>query len=199
MPKPILGIDFDNTIVCYDEVFYSVALEKSLISKSISKSKESVKKYFIDNEQEHLWTELQGYVYGMRMNEASVYPGAIEFISKVIRKGWDVCIISHKTLYPYAGPKYDLHKAAKAWLNDKGFYNRESMGLNPESVFFEASISEKLNKIRQMKCNHFIDDLPELLQNKDFPAEVNKILFHPKQNTWKDISNYLLGAKHECC
>ena len=36
----ILGIDFDNTIVRYDNLFYKIALEKGLIDTSIGKSKE---------------------------------------------------------------------------------------------------------------------------------------------------------------
>ena len=41
----IVGIDFDNTIVCYDSLFYNIALEKGLIPSNISKSKNSVRDY----------------------------------------------------------------------------------------------------------------------------------------------------------
>ena len=34
-----LGIDFDNTIVIYDELFYKVALERNLIPINFSKNK----------------------------------------------------------------------------------------------------------------------------------------------------------------
>ena len=37
----LLGLDFDNTLVCYDKLFHKLALEKGLIDKSIQhKNKE---------------------------------------------------------------------------------------------------------------------------------------------------------------
>ena len=40
-----VGIDFDNTIVCYDEIFHRVALERELIPRDTPKNKESVRDY----------------------------------------------------------------------------------------------------------------------------------------------------------
>jgi len=37
-----VGIDFDNTIVCYDNVFYYAALEKELNSKRSSQNQNKV-------------------------------------------------------------------------------------------------------------------------------------------------------------
>ena len=39
-----LGIDFDNTIVKYDNLFYRVALEKGLIDTSIGRSKKEIRR-----------------------------------------------------------------------------------------------------------------------------------------------------------
>ena len=38
-----IGIDFDNTIVCYDKVFHKVAIEKGLIPEDIPPSKNNVR------------------------------------------------------------------------------------------------------------------------------------------------------------
>ena len=40
-----IGIDFDNTIACYDNSFFQVALKNKWIENNIPKSKNSVKLY----------------------------------------------------------------------------------------------------------------------------------------------------------
>ena len=207
--KTVIGIDFDNTIVCYDEVFHKVALELNLIPANIPTNKESVRNYLRKIGQEDAWTELQGYVYGMRMNDAFVFPGLINFLNTAKRKDISIYIVSHKTLNPYLGPKYDLHKAAREWLNHQGFFEPNSIGLDLNKVFFELSIDEKIKRISTMECQYFIDDLPEIFLKENFPKEVNKILFDPHRKIlvnekiphsfcrWDEISNHLLGEIYE--
>ena len=38
--RRLIGIDLDNTLVCYDELFHSAAVEEGLIESSAAKSKE---------------------------------------------------------------------------------------------------------------------------------------------------------------
>ena len=38
--KKIVGLDFDNTLICYDDVFYKIALKKKLININVSNNKE---------------------------------------------------------------------------------------------------------------------------------------------------------------
>ena len=76
-----IGIDFDNTIICYDTVFYTIALEKGLITKDISQNKDSVRDHLRASGKEDIWTELQGLVYGARIHEALPFPGVINFFS----------------------------------------------------------------------------------------------------------------------
>ena len=65
-----LGLDFDNTLIDYDEVFYEIACEKNLIPKNIGKTKVKVRKFLKDNGEEELFTLLQGEVYGSKINLA---------------------------------------------------------------------------------------------------------------------------------
>lgn len=62
-----LGIDFDNTIVCYDELFHRVALEQGLIPADLPVNKSEVRNHLRRVGKEPLWTEMQGSVYGARM------------------------------------------------------------------------------------------------------------------------------------
>ena len=41
----ILGIDFDNTIIKYDELFHKIACEKDLISSELPKQKNAVRDF----------------------------------------------------------------------------------------------------------------------------------------------------------
>ena len=190
-----IGIDFDNTIACYDRAFYKAALHRQLIPSSIDSSKDSVRNHLRAIGKENDWTILQGYIYGARMDLANPYPGVREFFESCAKKNIETVIISHKTKTPYLGPSYDLHKAAKDWLNKQPFY--------PNQAFFEPSLEKKLSRIDKLNCDFFIDDLPELLAEKTFPARVKKVLFDPinqhkspldgfRVTSWEELKNKIL-------
>jgi len=175
----LIGVDFDNTIVCYDELFHKVALEQGLIPPDTPASKGVVRDYLRRGMQEDLWTELQGYVYGARMPEADPFPGVMDFFRCCRQAQVTVCIISHRTRYPYRGEKHDLHQAARDWLASHGFHDPQGIGLPTDRVHLELSNENKLTRIAAVGCSHFIDDLPEFLAAPGFPAQVCKILFDP--------------------
>src|SRR6202171_5964771 len=99
------GIDFDNTIACYDGVFHAAALEKGLIPADLSRDKNSVRDHLNGSGRSDDFTELQGYVYGARMELVSPYPGFTEFAEAERYAGHTLFIISHKTKHPILGPK----------------------------------------------------------------------------------------------
>jgi hypothetical protein len=131
----------------------------------------------IDNED--AWTELQGYVYGARMNDAVAYPGAIEFIKHARDNNISMTIVSHKTLHPFVGPKYNLHDAARGWVEHFLLDKSEPL-IKPEQVFFEVTKEEKIARIGREACDFFIDDLPEILNMSGFPSSTGRILFDPE-------------------
>jgi hypothetical protein len=175
-----IGIDLDNTIVRYHEIFHRVAIEEGLIPPSLPVSKDRVRDHLRASGNEDAWTRLQGSVYGARMGEAEPFPGVLEFFRRAVRRGLPVCIISHKTRYPFLGPRYDLHQAALDWLAGNGFFSDE-IGLSRGQVFLEEKKQDKLLRIRALECTHFIDDLPELLGDPNFPAPVLRWLFDPEE------------------
>lgn len=197
----IVGIDFDNTIVCYDGAFHQAACEQGLIPPDIPATKGHVRDYLRIIGKEDSWTELQGYVYGSRMETVETFTGAADCIRSLTNQGAIVYIISHKTRYPYRGNRYDLHDAARNWLASSGFL--ETAGLVMNQVFFELTKEEKLSRIGAAGCTHFIDDLPEILCSDGFPANAVRMLFSPDRQTeacgvltfasWKDIADYFRG------
>jgi len=194
----IVGVDFDNTIVCYDRAFHKAACEQGLIPSDIPATKEKVKQYLINIGQEDRWTELQGYVYGSRMDTVETFTGVVECFKSLINQGVSVYIISHKTRYPYRGNRYDLHDAARNWLTASGFLNHA--GLSMDQVFFELTKENKLARIAAVGCTHFIDDLPEIFCAESFPVKTVRILFAPGYHavntamlsfaSWKEIAEY---------
>ena len=87
---------------------------KALYLRRVPTSKNAVRDYLRQINQEDRWTELQGYVYGPGMSQAQLYPGVLEFFDRCRSEGVEVFIISHRTRHPFLGEQYDLHEAARA-------------------------------------------------------------------------------------
>ncbi len=174
-----IGVDLDNTLVCYDEVFWKLATEREWIAPDVPRSKELVRDELRRLGRESDWTLLQGEVYGPRMNEATPFPNAWEALRTFRERGWSVFVVSHRTRVPFAGPSFDLHAAARDWLAWHGFLEEPKTGLCQGGVHLETTKQEKMARIGSLKLNWFIDDLPELLLEPDFPASVRKMLFDP--------------------
>lgn len=171
-----LGLDFDNTIACYDQSFHEVAVSKSLLPASPVLTKRQVKNEVIAIHQEQTWTWLQGLVYGPEIQRAQPFPGVLDFIAGAAAQGWEISIVSHKTRHPVIGEPWDLHSFALQWLEEKGFFAR---GLSRQRVFFELTREAKLERIGSLQCQIFVDDLPEVFRESAFPAEVQRWLHHP--------------------
>jgi hypothetical protein len=178
----IIGVDFDNTIVCYDVIFHRVALERGLIPADLPADKASVRNHLRKIGREPDWTEIQGYVYGPRLGEANPYPGVLEFFQAAARQGIELRIISHKTRHPFLGEKHDLHAAAWGWLEAQGFFDPARIGIRREQVFLELTKESKHQRIGAAGCTHFIDDLPEFLLDPGFPEGVERIHFDPNES-----------------
>ena len=202
-----IGVDFDNTIVCYDALFPRVARELGLAANAETKA--GVREELQRARRENDWTELQGRVYGERMAEAEPFPGVIEFFKACREAGWEVAIVSHKTRQPVLGKPCDLHAAALRWLEERGFFDPAGAALPRSAVFFELTRADKLARITALGCTHFIDDLPEVFAEAAFP-KIGRILFDPNriyfdgpcpsESTWKGIFERLqfsnFAARH---
>ncbi len=200
----ILGVDFDNTIVCYDALFHKLARRRGWIPAEVPASKAAVRQWLREAGQEPLWTELQGVAYGPEMREAEPFPGVEAFFHHCRQRAVPVLIISHRTRHPFVGPAYDLHQAARDWLAARGFLDPNGIGLSEDRVCLELTLPAKLARIREKGCSHFIDDLPECLAEPSFPEGVRKILFDPnnqgsppgdmwRADSWRTLETLLLA------
>jgi hypothetical protein len=209
LPPLHIGIDFDNTLVSYDDLFYRCALERKLIPPALAPTKSAVRAYlWAQPDGNTPWTELQGEVYGRRMDEAVPFPGALEFLSFCREHGFRVSIISHKAEYPALGPRTNLRTASLRWMTARRFFNAHAGGLKRADVFFESSRENKIGRIGSKKCTHFIDDLPELLTDPAFPPSTQRLLFdHYNEKpelaqilvfpSWQEILRYFAELTNE--
>lgn len=204
----IIGVDFDNTLVNYDELLHAVAIERGLIRKNVRKNKKTIRdviRQLPDGEID--WQRLQAILYGPRMKEATLAEGATAFFKLCKMHQAPVYIISHKTEYAaYDETGTNLRTAAMDWMREHDFFKAQGLGLSPRDVYFASTRQEKIDQIRQRRCTHFIDDLEETFLEDSFPDNVERILYspHPPRSSlsnarvfaaWKDISDDVFGTK----
>lgn len=179
--RTLIGIDLDNTLVCYDELFHLAAHQEGLVELSAPKSKERIRDAIrLLPNGENKWTRLQAIVYGPRMSGATAFEGSEDFLRDCSERGMKAVIVSHKTHFATLDAKQvDLRESALTWMRAKKFFAADGCGLSPDDVFFESTRSEKIERIRSLGCTHFIDDLAEVLAERSFPRDVAKLLFAP--------------------
>jgi hypothetical protein len=198
-----VGLDFDNTMACYDHVFASIAIKEGWVADNWMGEKQKLKNYmFAQQNGETNWQRLQGQVYGPLMSQAELFPGVIQFMLRCKYRDVQLFIISHKTEYGHFDTtETPLRKSALEWMEEKSFFDKSKFGLRKDHVFFENTREEKVCRIANLNLDVFIDDLKEVFAENNFP-KIKKILFttdtDEKQdlircNNWSTIGNEVLG------
>jgi hypothetical protein len=176
----LIGLDFDNTIVCYDRAIVKLAEEIPGLPKDLPRTKLSLRNHLRQTGREGEWTTLQGTLYGPGMRYADPFDGAISTMQELMAAGHQLVIVSHRSLHSYAGPQYDLHAAARNWVAERLQTRGLFQGVNANNaVNFLETREAKLATITRLACTIFLDDLPELLEAPEFPVVTVGILFDP--------------------
>ena len=205
-----VGLDFDNTIACYDFVFPEVAADLGLVTASWQGGKQQLRDYVrtLPNGEEW-WQRIQGRVYGRYMHRAVLFPGAAEFLLRCRVRGARVSIVSHKTMFGHFDPdKIPLREAALQWMDQQGFFSGPQFGLRTEDVYFAETREEKLRQIEDRACDIFVDDLIEVLAEPEFPRGTRRILYSPGTESqtnpdievcgsWKEIGDAVFDVPSE--
>lgn len=198
--KSIIGIDFDNTLIGYDDVFFNRALESALIDSTTGKNKKEVRdKVRLLPDGEVSWQKLQAFVYTQGMTQAHLIQGADDFLKTCLQKKIKVVVVSHKTEYaPYDPLRINLRETALNWMKQKQFF--VELGLEPKDIYFESTREQKIDRLKVLGCQHFIDDLEEVFQEESFPQRVEKILLGESQGSgikafksWTGIHEYFFS------
>ncbi|MEI7455487.1 MAG: hypothetical protein WCK93_02080 [Nitrosomonadales bacterium] len=194
-----IGIDFDNTLACYDQVFSGLARELDLINLSEVKTKQEIRA-LARLRDERLWQRIQGIVYGQRMQQAALFSGAADFLAHCAASGVEVCIVSHKTRFGHHDEtQTNLRDAARLWMRNQGFFDRYA--ILEENLYFESTQSDKIARINGLQCDFFIDDLPEILHHPELSHPIKKILFNSNAaagnvitcGSWTEIEAVIFG------
>ena len=176
----LIGLDFDNTIVCYDQAIALLAEELLELPADVPRTKLGLRNFLRAAGREPEWTAFQGELYGPGMRFAEPFDGAIATMQQLLDEGRDLVIISHRSRRPYAGEPHDLHAAARGWvaerLQSEGLFG--SIG-DKSAVYFLETRDQKVEMITHLGCEAFLDDLPEVLSAPGFPAAAAGILFDP--------------------
>ncbi len=181
----LIGLDFDNTIVCYDKAIARLADDLFDLPPDLPRTKLALRNFLRQANREREWTAFQGVLYGLGMTHAEPFKQAIETMQALKDIGHSLCIVSHRSRYPYSGPAYDLHAAARDWVKQR----LASNGLiENERAYFHESREQKIAAIRNLGCKAFLDDLPEVLEDEHFPTTCRAILFDPESSHAKSRS-----------
>jgi len=85
----LIGVDFDNTLVTYEQVFRDVAIARGLIDPDFAGTKQEIRDHI------HLlpdgglaWQRLHGFVYGKGIAKAQMFQGAAGFCAARV---WKAC------------------------------------------------------------------------------------------------------------
>ncbi len=181
MTRPIVGIDFDNTLVTYDRLFHRLAVERGLIGPEVACCKRHVRdavRRIEDGETQ--WQRLQASAYGTEMAAATMASGAAGFLARCRDRDTPVYVISHRSRHAAMDPSgVLLREAAVGWMQGQRLFGAQGLGIREDRVFFESTRAEKIARIASVACSHFIDDLEEVLCDPAFPPGVVKVLYAP--------------------
>lgn len=176
----IIGLDFDNTIVCYDKAIAILAEEQFDLPDDLPRAKLAIRDHLRGLGREADWTRFQGELYGPGMIHAEPFENAIDVIRELAALEHQLVVISHRTRFPYLGERHDLHGYAEGWI-------RECVPPLFASVIFNETKADKIENIRRTGCSIFVDDLPEILSDPTFPNSTRRILFVPNgaESVWR--------------
>lgn len=172
----LIGIDFDNTIARYDDLFARLALEFGYLDAVPAGGKIAVRDSVRLQHGDMAWQRMQAEAYGARMAEATMMPGFREFVDSARHFGLPLVVVSHKSNFSNAVPGPNLRDAALGWMRANGFFDLDGLGFSADDIHFEGRQSEKVLRINELGCSHFIDDLPQVFADKSFSNKVLRIL-----------------------
>lgn len=179
---PVIGVDFDNTLVSYDLLIHRAAVQRGLIDPATDAYKRTIRdriRMRPDGEVE--WQKLQALVYGPLMPQAQLIAGVSDFVLACGRRGYRIHIVSHKTEHAgYDSTGTNLRTAALEWMTANAFFSADGLMLRREDVYFEGTRADKIARIASLECTHFVDDLEEVFRDAAFPADVEKLLYMPE-------------------
>ena len=156
-------------------IFLDFAVEDEKYRVEVRRSRGTIKVKLYKG-KEDIFTKMQAEVYGKSIEKAIISDKLVRLLTDLKALNHDIYIISHKTIYPYKGPKYNLREAALKWLAKQPIYGSEKP-INRQKVYFESTKEQKVERIKSLGIRVYIDDLVEIL-NPILHINQNKFTIH---------------------
>lgn len=199
-----LGLDFDNTLIDYDEVIRAAAVENGMLpADNVCRTKREVRDHIRKGTAGDLgWQKIQSYIYAEGIMRARRPAGLDDFLEMARDQGIELWIVSHKTrTAPFDPAQRDLRAAALQWMEANRFFDPRHTTLRRDRVVFADTLAEKVNWIRKLQLTAFVDDLEEVLNHTGFPAATRRILYGTGGRTpaivsygsWNEVSCHVAG------
>jgi hypothetical protein len=103
--------------------------------------------------------------------------GVVYAFKALLEQNHKISIVSHKTRYGHFDEtKTELRTAALEFITSHGIFEIHQ-NFSKTDVYFLDTIECKIEKINELKCDLFIDDLPLIFGHKNFPSNIQKFLF----------------------
>lgn len=187
MKKNRFGFDLDNTLIDYSQSTIEYCkLNRLQIYKSLRDLRNKIKFEMADDES---WQSAQAWIYTEGLDFANLTKGTNDFFRLLFKNGFEISIISHKT--SHTKKEYgsrELHSRTMKWLSSR----IEAEGFEVKNnTYFEPTRNAKITRIKDLKINYFVDDLIEILEEKNFPKLTQKYLLSSEKlkNLPKDIKS----------
>lgn len=192
-----VGFDLDNTIFNYEPALEKLKADRPELERFNERSKVDFKSSIISTLGEDYWTELQGYLYTKYLDYVSIDPMFLAILNYLNSKGCRSTIVSHKTVFPFKGPKLNMREYALKRLKDFKIDTLISDGIH----FFETK-GEKVAYINDISPDIFVDDLVEILlaltpsiKRVHFTSdEVHTHEFTERAGSWEEIRSFIVGV-----
>lgn len=169
-----VGLDLDNTLIDYTQAYSKIAEIFGLTIENFNK--DSIKQHLTDNKKNDVeWQRFQSILYTQGLDYAKLAPGLLNFLKFCKTKSIKVSVVSHKTLTtPKKFGNLNLRTPALKWLKEQQLIPAL---ISLEDIFFCSTKSLKIEKINQLKCEIFVDDLEEVLYDSSLNFNVKRVQF----------------------
>jgi hypothetical protein len=188
-PKAKFGFDLDNTLINYTESCKKYAAK---IGKQHLNTTGELKKYLIEQDPTTAeWNRAQSWIYTTGLEFASLNSYLLETLSYLDSRGMEFEVHSHKTeTTPESSGSIKLRDPMRAWLKRSELSNW--IDIDKDVHFYETQ-NLKIQGIKDSGVSYFIDDLPAVFENPNYPQEIQSFLIGDssyKKSFYVQITNF---------
>ncbi len=167
------GFDLDNTIIDYTQSAIQYAEHENIIK--CNGLNDLRKQLRTTDPSGSNWQLAQSWIYTEGLKLANLRDGTVNFLKFLSENNFLIYVVSHKTSRtPEAHGSAPLRDSAYLWLKEGEVHRYLDLDKN---LFFESTRHEKVRKIAELNLDYFVDDLPEVFLEPEFPKMTRSFIF----------------------